>query len=323
VNVIEDCRDLPCRSVTAVARIARMPTKLSRVALGATLVLLSSTAVAEASSLNDYFGPREIAVGETSRANAQGAMATTLNPAGLALTRQLVFEGSYGYRPEDSASTVAASACDSTVPVPGCFYYHYFTAAPEVADMEYSRRVHEFGLAAARAITNRIAFGLNWRYFDYESNLDGEEDANGFAMDAGLTLQLSEAIQVAVVGYNLIAEDSTQYPMGIGAGLALRPVSSLSISADGVWNLDAPEGAGTGRYGGGLEYFFQGGDRQSGYPVRLGTVYDNELDSTYITGGLGLTTMKIGIDVGARKQVDGGDELIVLGSLRLFGPHLP
>lgn len=288
-----------------------------------TLLILSSTAPAGASSLTDYFGPREISVGETLRANAQGSMATTLNPAGLALSRQLVFEGSYGYRPTDSASTVAASACDSTVPIPGCFYYHYFTAQPEVAGMEFSRRVHEVGLAAARAITRRIAIGINWRYFDYESNLSGEEDSNGFAGDAGLTLQASEGIQVAVVGYNLLAADSVQYPMAIGAGIALRPAAALSIGADGVWNLDAPEGAGTGRYGGGIEYFFQTSDRQTGYPLRLGAIYDNEIDSTYVTGGLGLSTLKIGIDIGGRKQVDGGDEFIILGSLRLFGPSLP
>jgi len=298
-------------------------TTMSRGALVVFLILLSSTAPARASSLNDYFGPREIAVGETLRANSPGGQATTLNPAGLALTRQLVFEGSYGYRPDDSASTVAASACDSTVPVPGCFYYHYFTAAPEIDGTDYSRRVHEFGIAAARAITKRIAFGINVRYFNYKSDAPGEEDSSGFAADGGLVLRASDAIQVAVVGYNLIAADSTQYPRGIGAGLALRPVPALGIGVDGVWDLDAPEGTGTGRYGGGLEYFFQSGDRQTGYPIRVGTVYDNELDSTYITGGLGLNTPKIGIDVGARKQVDGGDELIILGSLRLFGPNLP
>lgn len=314
---------LPCRSVTAVARIASMVgMRLWQITLAAILFSWSSSAIGS-NSLTDYFGPREVSVGETQRADAQGSLATTLNPAGLALTRQLVFEGSYGYRGEDSASTVAASACDSTVPVPGCFYYHYFTAKPEVAGTEFSRRVHEFGIAAARSLSRRIAFGINTRYFDYESDLTGEEDSSGFAADAGLIVRATESIQVAVVGYNLVAADSVQYPMGIGAGLALRPLQQLSIALDGVWNLDAPEDSSTGRYGAGIEYFFRSGDRQSGYPIRLGGVYDNEAESTYITGGLGLTTMKIGIDVGARKQVDGGDEFIILGGLRLFGPNLP
>src|SRR5262245_47321041 len=124
---------------------------LAGIAFAVAMVVASSTEAARASSLTDYFGPRETALGESMRADAQGSLATALNPAGLALSRQLVFEGSFGYRPEDSTSTVAASACDSTVPVPGCFYYHYFTSRPELGNVEFSRRVHEFGLATARA----------------------------------------------------------------------------------------------------------------------------------------------------------------------------
>lgn len=296
---------------------------LAKIALATTVVLSSSMAPADADSFTDYFGPREIALGESLRADARGSLATTLNPAGLALTRQLVFEGSYGYRGEDGASTVAASACDSTVPVPGCFYYHYFSAKPEIEGMEFSRRVHEFGIAAARALTRRLTFGINTKYFDHESNLAGEENSSGFATDAGITIRASESIQAAVVGYNLVAADSIQYPMGIGAGIAVRPLQQLTIGVDGLWNLDLPEQAKTGRFGGGIEYFIQAEDRQSGYPVRVGGVHDRTLDTSYVTGGVGLTTMKIGIDVGARRQVSGGDEWSVLGSLRLFGPHLP
>jgi hypothetical protein len=293
------------------------------IAVATALLRASWPAASRADSLTDYFGPREVSLGEGMRADSQGSLATTLNPAGLALGRQLVFEGSYGYRGADSASTVAVSACDSTVPVPGCFYYHYFTAKPEVEGMEFKRRVHEFGIAAARALSSRITFGVNTRYFDFESDLSGEEDKSGFASDAGLTVKATESVQLGVVGYNLLAADSVQYPLGIGAGLSIRPVSQLGIGLDGLWNLDLPEGTNTGRYGGGIEYFFQAEDRQSGFPIRAGAIHDRPLESTYITGGFGFTTPKIGIDVGARRQVDGGDELLILGSLRLFGPHLP
>jgi hypothetical protein len=298
---------------------------MSRRSLLAAVVLswLSSTAAADANSLTDYFGPREISLGETMRADSYGSLATTLNPAGLALNRQLVFEGSYGYRPGDSASAVGVSACDSTVVVPGCFYYHYLGAEPTLEGNDYDRRVHEGGIAAAKALSSRLFLGINARYFDYESNLMGESDSSGFAADVGLLLKATSSIQAAVVGYNLLAAESAQYPMGVGAGVTVRPVAALALGLDGLWNLDVPEGKSTGRYGAGMEYFLMASDQQSGYPVRLGVVHDRELKGTYATAGLGYTSLKVGLDVGARKQVDGGDELMVLAALRVFGPHFP
>ncbi|HLU68099.1 MAG TPA: hypothetical protein VKZ63_17565 [Kofleriaceae bacterium] len=294
-----------------------------RVAAATLLVCTSSTAAADASSLTDYFGPREVALGESMRADARGALATTLNPAGLGLSRQLVFEGSYGYRPGDGASVISASACDSTVPIGGCFYYHYIGAEPTLSGETYDRRAHDFGIAAARAITPRILVGINARYFDYNSNLMGEADASGFAGDLGLIVRASESVHLAVVGYNLLAEDSPQYPMAVGGGVTVRPVPQLGIGLDAVWNLEVEEGRGTGRYGGGIEYFLQSADMLSGYPLRAGVVHDREVEGTYLTAGVGFTSAKVAVDLGARKQVGGGDELMVQGGLRLFGPTLP
>ena len=121
------------RRVETIGRLGR-GARAGQFGLGAAIAMiwLSPNAAADADSLNDFFGPREISVGESMRADATGARATTLNPAGLGLNSQLVFQGAYGFRPDDSATAIAASACDSTVPVPGCFYYNYFDAEPEV-----------------------------------------------------------------------------------------------------------------------------------------------------------------------------------------------
>src|SRR5690606_10227905 len=89
-----------------------------------------------------------------------------------------------------------------------------------------------------------------------------------------------------------------------------------------VWNLDLPEDSSTGRYGGGLEYFLQGGNRQNGYPLRAGLVYDSTLEATYLTAGVGFLSRSLGLDVGLRKQVSNGDELMIQASLRIFGPRL-
>jgi len=287
------------------------------------LVVYRGDALADANSLNDGLGPREIAVGESMRADARGALATTLNPAGLALNRELVFEGSYGYRPGDSASAVALSACDSTVPVAGCFYYRYFSAAPELGDSQLDRRAHEFGTVAARALAPRVLVGLTGKYFDYESENPDEGNSDGFGFDVGVTVRASDAVNVAFVANNLWAADSAQYPRAVAGGVMLRPTLPLTMAFDALWNLDTAEGESSGRYGGGAEYFISTSNKQAGYPIRAGAVYDNQLGATYITAGIGFLSTKMGLDVGARKEVDGGDELMIHASLRIFGPRQP
>jgi len=98
-----------------------------------------------------------------------------------------------------------------------------------------------------------------------------------------------------------------------------RPVPQLTASFDARWRL---QGDKTARYGGGLEYFFSGQNGQNGYPIRAGVLHDNGLGATYISGGLGLASIKYGIDVTARKQVKGGDETMIIASMRFFGPRL-
>lgn len=290
-------------------------------AVALALVVVRSDARADANSLNDNLGPREIAVGESMRADARGALATTLNPAGLALNRELVFEGSYGYRDGDEASAVAVSACDSTVPIAGCFYYRYFSAAPELGGEQFDRRAHEFGTVAARQLAPRVLIGLTGKYFDYESDQADEGNSDGFAFDLGLTVRASDAVNVAFVGHNLWAAESEQYPRAVAGGVMLRPAPPLTMAFDALWNLDTGEDESTGRYGGGAEYFLSSADKQSGYPIRAGAVYDNQLEATYLTAGFGFLSAKMGLDLGARKQVDGGDELMVHASLRIFGPR--
>lgn len=274
-----------------------------------------------ADSLTESFGPRAIGSGESMRADAQGTLAIGLNPAGLALGHQLVFEGWYGFRPDDSASHVMAAACDSTTPVAGCFHYRYFVAEPESGGESFRRRVHEFGTTFARAIGERLAIGIGGKYFDYNSELP-EGDASGFTVDVGAVFRATSSLSIAAVGYNVIAEDTAQYPLAVAAGLAFRPMENLGLAADGVWNLEAPEGQGTGRYSGGGSLFLRSENGQTGYPIRAGVVHDVGLDGTFITAGLGFVTTKLGVDIGVRKQVAGGDELLILGSLRLFGPQV-
>lgn len=283
--------------------------------------VLTSAAIAraDADSLNDPLGPREVALGEGMRAGAVGAMATTLNPAGLPLTRELVFEGSFGYRPDDSASLVGLAACDSTNAMPGCFYYHYAGMSPDIGGMELGRRSHVGGMTLSRPINQRINIGVGAKYFDFESDNMAEEDASGFNWDVGATVRLTEILNVAGVGYNLFGEKSLEFPRAAAAGILVRPGTGVSLGFDALWNLDR-DGK-TGRYGGGGEYFISTQGGRVGYPLRLGGVHDVATGS-YVTGGAGIATMKLGFDIAARKQVADGEELLVTASLRVFGPRM-
>jgi hypothetical protein len=138
-----------------------------------------------------------------------------------------------------------------------------------------------------------------------------EEDASGVNWDLGATVRLTEILNVAGVGYNLFGEKSLEFPRAAAAGILVRPGTGVSLGFDALWNLDR-DGK-TGRYGGGGEYFVSTQGGRVGYPLRLGGVHDV---------GAGIATMKIGFDIGARKQVADGDELLITASLRVFGPRL-
>lgn len=299
----------------------RVPAKLLGLAAAFAVGTTARPALADADSLVDHLGATEVGVGEAMRAGAIGAMATRLNPAGLPLTNELVFDGSFGYRPSDSAQLASVAACDSTNLMPGCFYYTYVGADPGMPGDTVHERAHTAGLTLSRMVNQRITIGSGVKYFDFES--DGMDGGSGVNWDVGTTVRITESANLALVGYNLWGAESPQFPRAIAAGSMIRPVPQLSLSFDAVWELGKEDGEKTGRYGGGAAYFLTGRNGQVGYPIRAGALHDVGTDGTYVTGGLGFATMKMGIDIAARKQVSSGDELLITAGIRLYGPRQP
>jgi len=289
------------------------------VALGP--ILLLGSARADSSGLDDLLGPREIAVGEAMRGGATGASAIGLNPAGLPLNRELVFEGGYGYRAADSASLIGVSACDSTVAAPGCFFYEYIGSSPELEGSMGNRRTHVGGLAIGRQFVPRVSIGATLKYFDYNTDVMGEDDSSGTALDLGSTFRLTQLVNLGVSAQNLwTSEKSVQFPRAAGGGLQARPIPAFTLSFDMRWKLEDEGGM---RYGGGGEFFLRTSGGRTGFPIRIGALHDDALNSTYVSAGLGMTSMSWGIDVGARREVKGGDDMLVLASMRFFGPREP
>jgi hypothetical protein len=303
----------PCHGTTRSGPLSR--------ALGVLAVTgLLGSARAESDSQTDVLGPREVAVGEAMRGGATGASAIGLNPAGLPLNRELVFEGGYGYRGSDSASIVGVSACDSTNPAPGCFFYDYVGSSPEIEGVSRKRSTHVGGVALSRLLVPRILIGATSKYYSFKSDVMGETAASGFAFDLGATVRLTQLVNVGVAAQNLWAsEASPQFPRAIGAGVHARPIPMLALGFDMKWKLDGDDhGA---RFGGGSELFLRSGT-SLGIPLRIGALHDGDADATYLSGGGGLAGTRWGFDLAARRQVAGGSETMVMASMRFFGPRM-
>lgn len=282
---------------------------------------LAGGARADTDSLNDLLGPREIAVGEAMRGGATGASGINLNPGGLPLNRELVFEGGYGYRATDSASLVGVSACDSTNAMPGCFFYNYAGSNPELGDVTLHRSTHVGGFALSRMLVPRILIGATAKYYRFTSDMAGDTDASGTAFDLGATVRVTQLVNLGVSAQNLWATTtSPQFPRAVGGGIYAHPVPALAFSFDARWKLDGSDRS--ARYGGGAELFLRGDGGQTGYPIRVGALHDNGLGATYLSAGLGFATVTWGIDVAGRREIKGGDETMLIASMRFFGPRL-
>lgn len=282
---------------------------------------LMTTAHAEGDALVDMLGPREIAVGEAMRGGATGASAIGLNPAGLPLNRELVFEGGFGYRLSDTASLLNVSACDSTVAAPGCFYYSYAGADPELGGTAMHRRTHMAGTSFGYPVTPRVMLGTSLKYYNFHDDAMPAAKASGFNQDIGTTLRITDQIGVGAALYNAWGTaDSPEFPRAVGGGILARPLSALAVSFDARWKLDGDDRS--ARYGGGAEWFLRNSTGQVGIPLRFGALRDNGLDTTYLSGGVGVSTLKFGLDVAARYAVSGVDATTIIASMRFFGPRL-
>jgi hypothetical protein len=290
--------------------------------VSSSLILVASlgSAHAEGDALVDMLGPREVAVGEAMRGGSTGSTAIGLNPSGLPLNRELVFEGGYGYRLSDEASLIGVSACDSTAPTPGCFYYSYAGSNPELGGATMSRRTHMAGSSLAYPVTPRVLIGSSVKYYNFKSELMGEPTVSGFNVDIGTTLRVTDSINLGVTGYNLWGADSPEFARAVGGGVHARPTPALALGFDARWKLSGDDH--TARYGGGAEYFLGTSRGQAGIPIRAGVLRDNGLGGTYLSGGLGYSSMKFGIDLAARQAISGVEETTLIASMRFYGPRL-
>ena len=186
--------------------------------------------------------------------------------------------------------------------------------------MSLHRTTHVLGTALAYPITPKLAIGSTVKYFRFDSDVMTESKASGFSWDVGATAQLGGTLSLGLAGYNLVGETSSQFPRAVGGGVLARPLPSFSISFDARWRL--VDNAHSARYGGGAEYFVSTQNGQTGFPIRAGVLHDNGLNATYVSGGLGLATLRYSIDIAGRFAASGPSDKLVIASMRFFGPRL-
>jgi len=293
-------------------------------------LLLCTGAASADSALEHGFSARSLGMGASLRGAATGS-AAALNPAGAALVKAYAVEGSYGYRADDGETQLNASAADSTTRVAMNIYYAYAGAAADIMMGtglgQLDRTRHEIGAATAIPVSDRFALGLTPKYTRANATVYDPAaqttttvvDKSRFNLDVGGVVALAPRLTLGVVGYNLLAHD-TDYPRAVGGGLAFGFGQSALLSLDGLVDLTSSKDAGAGsekrvRISGGAELVLA-----NQYPIRGGAIWQSFDGSTYLTGGVGYQSPRVGLDLAIRQKVRGGDETAGLVALKFYLP---
>lgn len=280
-----------------------------------------------ATAARDIQGVRSLGMGGTLRAAPGGANAPVLNPAAMSLMRTYVLGGNYQYRGSDAASLVNASIVDSiTAKVAAGLYYNFAHASPDrtlalpggAFKLDEQLVTHEVGLALSLPLGQVFALGLTGKYVNIQGELPENApeglrtaDVSTVTVDVAGMLRLADRFFLGAVGYNLGAVEDTTFPRSLGLGVAAQ-LSLLLLEFDTVLDFSSAESVKPSFHGGAELTLDQK------YSLRTGVQHDRLREATYVSGGLGLSASKLGLDFGLRQMVAGGAETLIGFSLQLL-----
>jgi hypothetical protein len=296
-------------------------------------------------ALDDLLTPRGLGMGGAAIGSANGALGPMLNPAGMTLLKQYTLEAMYGFGVQDLGSTLHAAVVDNvTSRLAAGMYYTFIHGNPKVQYNGYNgtatvlREGHESGLSLALPFGDRFSFGITSKYTTITTQaINPQADqapadnksfildsttktatANGFTMDAGLTLRLGDSFNIGLAGYNLVPLNSWDAPLSMGVGASYLYNGAFMLNADVKIDFDKVHDADkkaktSARFNAGLEYLVGGA-----VPVRLGVSYDSGLPGTYLSTGVGYAGRSFGIDIAYRQKVQAGTDTLLMAGLRLF-----
>jgi len=263
------------------------------------------------------------------RASPTGESAILLNPAGMTLLRSYIVSGLYQFRVSDEASLVNASVVDSaTNKIAAGLFYSFSHASPskmllqpgsQPFALEETIMTHEAGLALAYPFGSYLHIGLITRYVNItveqpENTPDSVklEDIDTVTMDFGAIIVPFSSLRLAVVGYNVVPVEGYEFPIQLGLGISYAFGSKFLAEFDTVLDFSRDETV-AASYHGGAELFLA-----NLVALRGGFQHDTFREASYVSGGVGFITRKVGIDLAVRQMVDGGAETLLAVSIRMF-----
>ena len=247
------------------------------------------------------------------RADPAAGSAVIYNPAGMSTSYQYVIETQYFRVAPGDRNALALNVVDSKAQPQLAVGLNY---AFQFADKgsELSENGHDVRLAFAHpAIPNLVHLGLGLRYLSIErsggapAEMDGGEvdememasemmsadestqsadnNLDGFTLDLGLMLTLTNQIQIGLVGHSLLDVGDRELPRRFGGGVAFVS-ETLRFDTDVLMDVDSAESGRKSVYvATGLEALVK-----DSFQVRGGYVFDGAPSHNWLSGGFGFVT---------------------------------
>lgn len=255
-------------------------------------------------------GTRPAGMGEAYTAMGEGAAGIHHNPAGIARSVMYAIDATFEYNPYGSVLNASISDSKTNPALGAGFSYSYFIGRDDNEDLGG----HDIRLAlAVPVVPDRVALGVGGRYLKFA---DGDvETLNGFTLDAGAIIKVTEGFHFGVAGQNLIDPCDKQgcelvAPTTITGGLAFQN-QFLTVTGDVGVDVTSQDSASM-LFGVGLEFLLQS------VPLRAGFERNEAADQSNVTFGLGWRTSAAGFDLGYKLDLQHTDDMVFLGSFSIY-----
>ncbi len=255
---------------------------------------------------------RTMALGGGTYGAAMSTSGVYANPGAMGLARVYHVDSAVLYQPNLSRWAFGSTVVDTTRRIGAGLSYNYGTIGGD------DRTSHDARLALSASITEGLAVGVTGRYMSHSGAgaADGQPGVayDGFTVDAGLALRPVSFLSLGVTGLSLTNPGTRLSPRALGAGVGVYPAESLGMVADAYWDLHDVEQPRM-RWSGGVELLL------ARAPLRLGYTYDETRGDRavhLVTAGIGYIDPSFAVEAALRQEVSGGNDTTILLNLRYF-----